>query len=97
MGLYWIRPFSYSNLDEKNRSYLLQNSSPYSSDITKITKLKNLPDASDYLKLVNYFKNAYQTENFPHQSFPELSFVAWKDSSPESKKTQMLAMIGLIK
>ncbi|WP_010530054.1 AAA family ATPase [Lentibacillus jeotgali] len=81
MGLYWIRPFNYINLDERNRSYLLQNRSLYSDDITKITKLKSLPDASDYLQLVNYFKNTFQKDYLPHQSFPELSFAAWKESS----------------
>jgi len=33
MGLYWIRPFSYLNLDERNRSYLTQDGSPYNVNI----------------------------------------------------------------
>lgn len=85
MGLYWIRPFSYLNLDDRNRKYLMRKNSPYSDDVTQITKLNKLPDASDYLQLVNYFEYTFQTDNFPHQSFPELSFEAWKQSSSEEK------------
>ncbi|MDQ0257510.1 5-methylcytosine-specific restriction protein B [Evansella vedderi] len=83
MGLYWIRPFFYLNLDERNRTYLLQKNSPYSNDITEISKLKDLPNTNDYLKLINYFKDKFQIEEFPHQSFPELSFAAWKSPSPK--------------
>jgi len=83
MGLYWIRPFFYLNLDERNRTYLLQRNSPYFNDIIKISKLKSLPSANHYLKLIDYFKDTFQQENFPHQSFPELSFAAWKAPSPK--------------
>ncbi|WP_067724565.1 AAA family ATPase [Oceanobacillus damuensis] len=83
MGLYWIRPFFYLNLDERNRTYLLQKNSYYSEYITKISKLKDLPNAKDYIKLINYFKDTFQTEDNPHQSFPNLSFAAWKQPSPK--------------
>lgn len=86
MGLYWIRPFFYLNLDERNRTYLLQKNSPYSDDITNISKLKDLPNINTYLKLINYFKDTFQTEKFPYQSFPELSFAAWKAPSPKELK-----------
>ncbi|TMN22865.1 AAA family ATPase [Lentibacillus cibarius] len=87
MGLYWIRPYFYINLDERNRSYLLQRNSPYSDDITKISKLKELPNAEDYLELIDYFKDTFEKEEFPHQSFPDLSFAAWKATSPKQKKS----------
>ncbi|WP_179151910.1 AAA family ATPase [Oceanobacillus senegalensis] len=83
MGLYWIRPFFYMNLDERNRSYLLQRNSPYADDITKISKLKDLPNAANYLELIDYLKDTFEKEEFPHQSFPDLSFAAWKAPSPK--------------
>lgn len=93
MGLYWIRPFFYLNLDERNRSYLLQSSS-YAEDILKISKLKSLPNANIYLKLIRYFQDTFQKETFPHQSFPELSFAAWKAPSQQEEPDQPLDPVG---
>ncbi|GGM40561.1 hypothetical protein GCM10011351_28450 [Paraliobacillus quinghaiensis] len=80
MGLYWIRPFAYLNLDETNRTYITQKNSPYSNEITKISNLKQLPDANMYLSLIKYFQEKFNDENCSHSSFPELSLTAWKAS-----------------
>ncbi|MDQ0230935.1 AAA family ATPase [Metabacillus malikii] len=90
MGLYWIRPFFYINLDERNRSYLLN--SPISEGVSKISSLKQLPSAQDYLKLIKYIHDHFNSENFPYGSFPELSFAAWKAPTPkEVKQTKSTA------
>ena len=77
IGLYWIRPFSYLNLDERNRSYLTQDGSPYYASVTKISNLKQLPSAKMYLELISACKEVFAKSGNPHRSFPELSHTAW--------------------
>lgn len=90
MGLYWIRPFSYLNLDERNRFFLLN--SPISDGVIKISNLKKLPSSEEYLKLITFTKDNFNKENFPFQSFPELSYAAWiSPTSKDIKQTKSAA------
>jgi 5-methylcytosine-specific restriction protein B len=77
MGLYWIRPYSYLNLDERNRSYLAKDGSPYYENITQISNLKQLPSAKTYLELISVCKENFAENDSLHHSFPELSHAAW--------------------
>jgi len=77
VGLYWIRPFSYLNLDERNRNYLTQNNSPYYESIAKISGLKQPPSAKTYLEIISACKKIFAKSENPHKSFPELSHAAW--------------------
>jgi len=77
LGLYWIRPFSYLNLDERNRSYLNRSDTPYPSVISEISNLKQPPGGKTYLDLVLLFKEIFSKPDSPHKSFPELSYDAW--------------------
>src|SRR5690606_30393687 len=77
MGLYWIRPFFYLNLDERNRSYLRKKGNPYYAIISGISNLNQLPDAETYLKLIAACKEIFEKSDTPHNSFPELSYGAW--------------------
>lgn len=88
MGLYWIRPYFYLNLDGKNREYILNKRNGY-SDIAEISNLKKFPDAKEYLKLLDYFKKKFNDGKSSHKSFPELSYDAWNfsdEEEPESEK-----------
>lgn len=49
MGLFWIRPNNFINLDANNRSFLKKEVPPSSAVFNKIKDLKNPPKASDYL------------------------------------------------
>jgi 5-methylcytosine-specific restriction protein B len=82
MGLYWIRPFSYLNLDERNRNFLVQESNPYFANILEISKLKQLPSAKTYLELINACKDIFEKNDSLYHSFPELSYKAWITSTP---------------
>ena len=88
IGLYWIRPLSYLNLDECNRSYLVQDNFPYYTSITKISSLKQLPSAEIYLELISACKEIFAKSDSTHHSFPELSYGAWvmATSKDQNKK-----------
>ena len=63
MTLYWIAPYRYLNLDERNRSYLSLFGFPES--------YPNL-DYSEYSKIVETVKNKMKEGVIPATSFPEL-------------------------
>ncbi|MDD4401873.1 MAG: winged helix-turn-helix domain-containing protein, partial [Desulfitobacteriaceae bacterium] len=81
MGLYWIRPFSYLNLDGTNRNYLTQDGNLYSASIAKISNLKQPPEAKTYLELIAACKEIFAKNDSLHHSFPELSYSAWMTST----------------
>lgn len=88
MGLYWIRPYSYLNLDERNRSFLIEDSNPYTKEILNITNFKQVPTAQTYLNLISLCKTFFIKKESTYKSFLELSYCAWKSTSiePTSKK-----------
>ena len=67
IGLYWIRPYNYVNLDETNREFLKDK-------FTKYYK-KSLPNGEEYLNLCNELLEDIK-KNI--KNLPELSEAAWK-------------------
>ena len=75
MALYWIRPYYFINLDEKNRSFLT-NPDIFSDEINnEAEKLKNPPNGEDYLKLCALCKDYLEKTGF--ENFAELSAAAY--------------------
>ena len=86
MGLYWTRPYSYLNLDGTNRSFLLNGNETRSIGIENVSKLKRVPDAETYLKLIEVCQNSFSDNNTAFHSFPELSSAAWLATSSNSQE-----------
>lgn len=86
IGLYWIRPWSFLTLDGSSRKYINENF----KDIVDIPKKP--PSASEYISTVDTFEDKFQEDEFPFNSFPELSLAAWEDpeSPPEDGKRKIL-------
>ena len=80
MGLYWIRPLTYINLDARNRKLLENNQSRFKPDIDVIKMLKRMLSAKNYLLLMGKVSEV-MTE---YEAFPDLSFDAWKTSTEDS-------------
>jgi len=76
IGLFWIRPYSYLNLDEKNRKFLFEQE-PFASRLSEIGKLKQLPKADEYLQFIEPCKEIFESPDSRIHSFPELSNNAW--------------------
>lgn len=90
MGLYWICPQKFINLDVCNRKFM---SDPYkiSEDVVvEIKKLKSVPSAEKYLNICDKCKAAIVGGEYGYASFPELSHKAWtlslKNSGNKSNK-----------
>ena len=77
MGLFWISPYMFINLDSKNRT-VLQNESFISNDIKQ--KLKdfgnNLPTGKDYLDFCKQLRSELANNKNGINDFPAFSFYA---------------------
>jgi len=80
MGLFWIRPYHYINLDEKNRIYLKDNETFSKIFFPDESALKQLPDAKTYLNLIQKCKAIFASAETTIHDFPELSRSAWLHS-----------------
>lgn len=77
MGLYWIRPMTFINLDARNRKHLENNQARFLPSIDTLKILRKMLSAENYLLLIEKVKNTM----VEYKSFPELSFDAWKKSN----------------
>ena len=82
MGLYWVRPYTYINLDARNRKLLENNNEKFSKKFDVIKLLKNVPSGKEYLDIISTTKEI-MTE---YKTFPELSYDAWKQSTEDKVK-----------
>lgn len=77
MGLYWIRPYAFINLDSCNRSFL-SNPENISEEVVKVVSALNaVPTAERYLEICDKCLAALKTDAYDYKSFPELSMNAW--------------------
>ena len=77
MGLYWIRPYKYINLDSRNRWYLENPQNMPSNCIEMIKGLNNIPSGANYSEICDAFSAALKEGAYGYHNFPELSFYAW--------------------
>ena len=92
MGLYWVRPYTFINLDSTNRAFItdIDNMPHYFTTIFSDIN-KGLPDGTSYLFMCEQAKNALNQKEYEYHSFPELSYCAWKSSQagkPEEPPTK---------
>lgn len=92
MGLYWIRPYTFINLDSTNRAFItdVDNMPHYFTTIFADIS-KGLPEGTNYLFMCEQARNALKQKEYEYHSFPELSYCAWSklqnqdDDTSESK------------
>lgn len=80
MGLYWIRPQAFMNLDARNRKLLENNQSRFKPELDIVKLLKKMVTADNYLLIMSRVKEV-MTE---YESFPEVSFDAWVVSNEDA-------------
>lgn len=77
MGLYWIRPKRFINLDGVNRKFILNHDNLPSELIDKLNGLSKMPNGDKYLKIIKNVKNSLENGHYNYKNFPELSYQAW--------------------
>lgn len=88
MGLYWIRPYAFLNLDSRNRWYMEfpEAVSPKVSETIK--SMKSLPESEEYLELTALVKSSMENGAANCSSLPELSYQAWIVSEKVNKENK---------
>lgn len=82
MGLYWISPYTFINLDSRNREFLSdEDNMPHYFTTIFANLNKGLPDGASYFFMCEQARNALKKEEYPYHSFPELSYYAWKSTN----------------
>lgn len=70
MGLYWIRPYEFINLDSINRGVIVDPDNMPVDFVNSVKKkLNKVPYAAEYL--------AIKDGNYEYKNYPELSYRAW--------------------
>ena len=93
MALYWIRPYTFVNLDSRNRWFMLNPDNMPGDFVSKAKVLLNkVPDASTYLEICRMCRNALKQGNHDYKSFPELSYYAWIVSEQVNESNRQKAL-----
>lgn len=78
MGLYWIRPYCFINLDSRNRWYLTNVENMPAEFVEAVkTKINKLPKAADYLFVKDSCTIALNEGSYDYKNYPELFYYAW--------------------
>ena len=78
MGLYWIRPNTYINLDSKNREFIIKQKILPEQFIQEINKFKNIPNGEQYIQLCDLLLEKIKDGQYGYRDFKELSFMAYE-------------------
>ena len=78
MGLYWNRPYTYINLDSRNRWYISNVENMPAEFVNSIKKkINKVPNATDYLFIKDACIKALEVGSYEYKNYPELSYSAW--------------------
>ena len=78
MGLYWIRPYTFINLDSRNRWFIADAKNMPGEFVVAAEKtFKKVPYAADYLAIKDLCKKVLDAGEYEYKSFPDLSYTAW--------------------
>lgn len=78
MGLYWIRPYTFLNLDSRTRWFI----KGYCSNLVNgnVSIFKDVPDGETYLSLCDLTVVNLSICNYYYKNLPELSYAAYVES-----------------
>ena len=80
MGLYWVRPYEYINLDSRNRWFISILDNVPSVFVDNIGSLDAVPSGEEYLTLIDSLLKLFASDDSTFENFAELSYCAWSVS-----------------
>ena len=86
MGLFWIRPYAFINLDSRNRWFIANPSFIEQSFIDIEPSLNSVPTGAVYLNFCAAASELISQGNYPFRSFPEMSAYAWTSAKEDDEK-----------
>ena len=88
MGLYWIRPNTYINLDSKNREFIIKQKILPQQFIKEVNQFKNVPNGEQYIQLCDLLLEKIKDGQYGYRDFKELSFIAYERNMSVDTVTQ---------
>ncbi|MFR5366402.1 AAA family ATPase [Intestinibacter bartlettii] len=88
MGLYWIRPNTYINLDSKNREFIIKQKILPEQFIKEVNQFKNVPNGEQYIQLCDLLLEKIKDGQNGYRDFKELSFIAYERNMSVDTVTQ---------
>lgn len=90
MGLYWISPNSFLNLDSRNEWYIYESGKIPADVVAGLPEIETKIAASKYFAIVEKLREYLQSGKCDLHDFKELSFEAWNYSTQvnEEKKAE---------
>lgn len=88
MGLYWIRPNTYINLDSKNREFIIKQKILPEQFIKEVNQFKNVPNGEQYIQLCGLLLEKIKDGQYGYRDFKELSFMAYERNMSVDTVTQ---------
>lgn len=85
MGLYWVRPDTFLNLDTLNRTYLSDPDHIPTELASEFAALKTPPSAEKYLELCERCAKEFSSGKYKFKTFPELSYFVWKEARQDKE------------
>lgn len=88
MGLFWIRPYEFINLDSRNRWYIYDRHA-LSDELTAAFGVRdNVPSGAEYLEFCERANAELKQGKYTYDNFPELSCHAWTISEEVNKENR---------
>lgn len=89
MGLFWIRPYTFMNLDSRNRWFVNNTENMPADFVTMIeNQLDKVPTAEEYLAICDACRSALLVGGFAYKNYPELSYYAWMISEQVNQENR---------
>lgn len=83
MGLFWIRPYRYINLDEQNRTFICNEKNNLNSVKLIFPNIEkgHVPNGEQYIAISNECKRLVESGNYKFKNFIEMSHCSWSNKS----------------
>lgn len=94
IGLYWIAPDSFLNLDSRNQWYIFESGKFPAEISSSLPSIDLKITAEKYFQIVETISSYFNSTESKFKNFKELSFEAWKYSEEVNKKNQELKMVA---
>lgn len=92
MGLYWIAPDTFLNLDSRNEWYIYESGKIPKSFVDTLPKTEPKISSKKYFTIIKKLKEYLNSNNSELKDFKELSFESWRYSEEvnQQKKQEQL-------
>ncbi len=93
MGLYWIAPDHFLNLDQRNTWYIYDSGRIPAAVVSSLPSIENKMASKDYFEIIEKLLSYLRSTESVLKDFKELSFEAWRYSeevNQEKKKEKAM-------